>query len=1290
MLLSFSAFADTLVSSENAVVEADLSFMETPQGSFICGLKEPEKTQEQILLDIAEKLKCSDLKSLDDHCECIAKNESEEPISIEQYNQFQAELGFLGAQTTSINEKILSDLSSTSSLMATYGEIPFPMKCLDDNEMDKFKQEARDKFKESMTNGKETALFREDFLDRAINIDGQGKMSEEARKADAIFLNDVANIIAKNQQETIIEESANLTAFGPTPQSTSPTYSLLSKSTDPLIVGQSKYFSMTSSIDDSVRASVLLKEMPSMDFSKYERSPLMRTYLQAGDYGKGQIANLMGMLATRSGLVELAKSQTSKDLPELMEAVKVGASRIGGLSSYLSGECNRIREEIKSASASHYDDGAFHDTMSEKNRELASRQGGALVLPYVDDYGKSTPEGNSDSITLGVMRILINNNLKDNFSSYDSDESKIFFEKKRFQMSQYICGSIQRYKRMDGMVKEAGVKGSLESLPEASRKFRSTQEKIDKLTSDKLALQGKRVRLKATKEDLEKRKSELEIGLEDLKTRLERLESGTPRRGRDVTSLKNRTLQMAEKLANVSQSLVTTNNELEALGMSEKAIETELAATVSEMDEIVKSVSLEPSQPEKERKTSSTSVSGGKGGVPSWMLTSNPIVSPAGNSVFVLDLLTRYQVQEYVTKDAGTGKESLMSTLVRKPPEQPRVISTCAVCVTDYNVSSVSTDYNVKRALINMDLEEKVDRFKDATSESGETNEDVSNTSSAIAGAVAATKTVENAALEAHKSERTARLARGIVETVDVLAKTEDESRPTDAEGKPTKQEIAERQGNEAKEREVFGKLEEVKEEVVAEVREDDAGTSTRPSGEEGRSTDAVVADREAEEFLENVAVVTDSHSDGPSWNHKDLLAQKEQGSVPGSLRDPERGRTERPADEIAVTTPAATMARTAAEAIGQRFGGYAQEGIHAVNLVTEDIKAITDKAKGDQAIREVNASGADNELEGIATSLTIGARGGQGSSVSMENKVADRAQEILRSRGFNMPSEVDTNTEGDSTSDLVSQYEVLKAQNKARRDKVKNMRMDNIISGREASVAENSTVSGYNNSNTSAADAKIRNLEAEIRERDRRESATQNKLDKMQRTIDTLANNEGQIGLGSGNPLKSKSQTSDSELEQLENNVREQLAQAKGTTAKAVAKAGSPKSSVKRKSGGGRSSRTPASVGGGGSSFSGSSGGGGSSSSGPAPASVDTIAPTISSIDQVKINNNNFDVTPIIEGIDDSLYVRMPSFEAPEGFLKLSETKKDKWLNQQFEEAKAIEAVLILPDGKKVLLKKK
>ena len=64
--------------------------------------------------------------------------------------------------------------------------------------------------------------------------------------------------------------------------------------------------------------------------------------------------------------------------------------------------------------------------------------------------------------------------------------------------------------------------------------------------------------------------------------------------------------------------------------------------------------------------------------------------------------------------------------------------------------------------------------------------------------------------------------------------------------------------------------------------------------------------------------------------------------------------------------------------------------------------------------------------------------------------------------------------------------------------------------------------------------------------------------------------------------------------------------------------------------------------------------------------------------------------MTPILSGVDDDLYVRIPSFEAPEGFLNLSEEKQDDWVMAQFEKSKSLEAVMVLPNGMKVLIKKK
>lgn len=70
-------------------------------------------------------------------------------------------------------------------------------------------------------------------------------------------------------------------------------------------------------------------------------------------------------------------------------------------------------------------------------------------------------------------------------------------------------------------------------------------------------------------------------------------------------------------------------------------------------------------------------------------------------------------------------------------------------------------------------------------------------------------------------------------------------------------------------------------------------------------------------------------------------------------------------------------------------------------------------------------------------------------------------------------------------------------------------------------------------------------------------------------------------------------------------------------------------------------------------------------------------------------LSSKSFEVMPILDTIDDS-YNRLPSFDAPENFSELTEGQQGDWVKDKIKTSGAVEVVIILIDGKKILVKKK
>ncbi|MFT6604768.1 MAG: hypothetical protein ACJARO_002292, partial [Bacteriovoracaceae bacterium] len=96
---------------------------------------------------------------------------------------------------------------------------------------------------------------------------------------------------------------------------------------------------------------------------------------------------------------------------------------------------------------------------------------------------------------------------------------------------------------------------------------------------------------------------------------------------------------------------------------------------------------------------------------------------------------------------------------------------------------------------------------------------------------------------------------------------------------------------------------------------------------------------------------------------------------------------------------------------------------------------------------------------------------------------------------------------------------------------------------------------------------------------------------------------------------------------------------------------------------------------------------------SGRAPSSAEKasvkMTPSFNS-DSISLDAKSYEVSPVLDGVDSDLYVRLPNFDTPKDFMDYSIEKRNKWIKEQFKSSKSLEAIIVFPGGKKLLVKKK
>jgi len=321
-------------------------------------------------------------------------------------------------------------------------------------------------------------------------------------------------------------------------------------------------------------------------------------------------------------------------------------------------------------------------------------------------------------------------------------------------------------------------------------------------------------------------------------------------------------------------------------------------------------------------------------------------------------------------------------------------------------------------------------------------------------------------------------------------------------------------------------------------------------------------------------------------------------------------------------------------------------------------------------------------EAEELGMALASGVKSAGGLD-SDANKVMERAQELLAERGYDVP---ELSYSGGTASSpkavkksLETQKVELKRKNKIQRQIARDMQIENMGIAREVAQTKDTVIS--------------KNVEKELKVRDvRPEEATEAIAPTLERPSEVTKGPIEKMELspdkiGTPSQLESEALTSASEAESLSKKLKEKINIAKDKKKAAKVAAAPVKkpavSSGESTSKGKASVSSPSPI---------SSGAGASSSRGPASVSGQLVDNSFElGYDRTKaFSSKKFDLTPILDGVDDDLYIRIPSFEAPDDFLKLSEQKREEWVNKQFEESKAEEAVVVFPDGKKLLVKKK
>ncbi len=1207
--------------------ESTVSHMLGPLSTIVCGFVEPKKSELEKFIEVSGELDCSNEKDVNKHCACIKKVEPK-PLSTPMENKFLAELGFFPPFGDPSSTKLLRDLSNYNSLLGAYSSDPavkLPLSanffsCLNPEELDQIEKTMKDNFLNSAdTKIGVPALYDSELLKKVRSTNNIKLMDLDSKVADAEFIRDIASFIAKNEGESseagiLLRNSdgADVLAKRETFWKKEP--------------GDYSHFSNalnvnTSTVTDSQRASMVsdfLSNNSELGL-KYSKSPLYKVYTQTYERSQLDISDYLGRVATKSGMVNNAKSKITQSIHEDQEAIEKAAYKLP-TSVFLRGECERLKSELKRNVSSSFR-AALPDSMvtvegytttMSYEKMLLSQQNGRYILTGLGPFDPNTMEGRTNTESLSFYRQRFIEQYRKNLEVFDDEKAEYLLKVKDFNFSQLICSKIEVDEEVEKVVFEIGKdknsSGILEKILETKEKVAEIDEKIVLNQLRAVSLNSEKSNLIADNSALESRKAEAS----------KKVEKATQSKGRYA---KSTSIIAKGTIESTTKAIELNNSRIAEIDLESK-----------KKEEVITNLEFQ-----KDLLTSSFELPSLKLEPLNFDLVKSTAKDPYTDSAFrkrINETFLGLEIDEFVEESSDGIIAPKRKTMLTGNKDIPKAQ------IISENIETGEFELITKS--------EEIKR---------------------IAKADADLLSTQSLSILDNKGKITASEAQAFTEIVRHQSK---------------------KTINILKESQI--KKTETREPIVEKVT-----PALKKLVDVNSSAETVAKGSEILKLASKGAVeLVNKSAANEDLDHVKLSSVNEQVGENG----PESSKS-----------------------VGVNLAEYMKnnpiKGINqGVSLVHADIGNIgTAAVKDYSTLREVFNSSRDDHVESakakvnngvskIAKAFTTGGIFSEAPIDSLEDieqlgeGLAEATRKKLEERGIDISG---ISSKGSSSSgfyentkeanELEQKSRLMRREVASKKGKLKGMQIGNI--GLSKDLASQKRVV-----------SKMKDYSSNINQFDNTNYLSKNKKNENKEDKEITIKNEEKENkeyteIGRSKPAlfperQNIDQPALSGLEPESKRIAKEIT-------REVQKAGQIRQAIPRSIG--KSSSSPRKVG---SAVSqgGSSGASSSTSAGTVSKDPSSPAATGRSIASVKTprkeNNLNFDnkvlalneksyaVTPVLEGVDSDLYLRLPSFDTPENFLDYSAENRNKWIAEQFKSSKALEAIIVLPSGQKVLVKKK
>lgn len=1192
-------FAVILYLATNSVyaereLNTQISHLYSAASTLVCGLFETNKTELSKLLETSSELDCTSKEDITEHCTCIKKVTSE-PLSTPVRNKYLAELGFMSIASTSMRASSLSDLAALNAVLGTYGPKSHDIanmdksffSCLEESELDQLEENLKKSFKDSAeTKMGVPALYRPKYIADARASNKIKMMDTTSREADAQLISDISKYIAEKEGPPLLVKN---------PIGKMPAYGEVSSFTPKSFYKPDSDESQVSTKLDADRAALVVEFLHANteNRAKYALSPLFKVYARTYDRSRTDIGDYLGRIASKTGLIDSNKRKISSprnNIP-LVDIVREAAIGIP-VASYMSGECYRIKEEIKKNASSNYipdnlhymvSDSKTFETMSYDNI-LRSQEDGRNLLDRLDNIDPDTEQGKRNINSIKLLRENFKNGYAEHLKVFDDEKADLLLKAKDFNFSQLICSKIEIDIKVEEVIHE--IENDKDSgkiigkVQETKNELTVIDDKVDSLLADRANSQKEIVALEADNKALENRRVLAEGRLKVAKSK-----TGHARRIASISS---------------KSTIETTSRLIDENNLRIEQLNNEISQNRIDVDNLF----------EKRSNLRSSMVLSSKPKLPIPVVSLNKENYLVDNDELQNEIrksLLDFEIKEFVP----TGVMLPTTEITETRTITPVPMFTGKVDKKESKVLSLNRD-------------------------SGE----IEMTSKAT------------------ETQRTLKIKRETL-SEQILAVTDKANKDKATE------EVRKAAMNRVK----------MEADDTQRIALEIAAGLTKEESVEG----VELALNESVEAISASEVVINPFVGGTefekAYDHKGAhISSSEKSDHSGAIGSELRrsvsnllpGET---SASLAVITGAANgislhggpvqiLQGTRGTEVGMQGRGEVTRAETAAKYSTGTVgDEVSDDEMVSKVLNNMKKSGLDiSALEGPAV----------GNSNHYEKTIESKT--------------------------LQEESQAIRREVMNKRGKLKGLEVGNIGLSKKLASQRRSVSKIKDYSNLSAAGAASDFSDPAIAKA--RGKEFEKKADPSSKRVGQKGKDDQLVDKTAGisvNKNLNQEVLNDvrPETNRLAAKINNELNKTKAVKAKGSAKVARRLSPT----GSSGSSVGPTS-----SSSGGSSGGG----SAPAPvASNETRAPanieSKKALANIKfdskalsLNAKTYEVSPVLEGVDDDLYVRLPNFDTPKDFLKFSVAQRNKWIAEQFKSSKALEAIIVLPSGKKVLVKKK